>query len=66
MGRQIAKYVEVFRLNLQQQLTYRGEAAWRSLSMVVFMLIFASQTAGLSHGIRLSASPGGVPWRVSP
>ncbi len=38
----LAKYLAVFRINLLQQLAYSGEALARSLSMALFMVIFAA------------------------
>jgi ABC-2 type transport system permease protein len=38
----VAKYVAVFRINLLQQLAYSGESLARSLSMVLFMVVFSS------------------------
>lgn len=38
----VSKYIAVFRINLLQQLAYSGESLARSLSMVLFMVVFAS------------------------
>jgi ABC-2 type transport system permease protein len=38
----VAKYLAVFRINLLQQLAYGGEALARSLSMVLFMIVFTA------------------------
>jgi ABC-2 type transport system permease protein len=38
----LAKYLAVFRINLLQQLAYGGEALARSLSMMLFMVVFTA------------------------
>src|SRR5205807_7117230 len=38
----LAKYSAVFRINLLQQLAYSGESVARSLSMVLFMIVFTA------------------------
>ena len=40
--RHLAKYLAVFRINLLQQLAYSGEALARSVSLVLFMIVFTA------------------------
>ena len=38
----LAKYLEALRLNVLQQLAYRGELVVRSMAIILFMLVFAA------------------------